>query len=148
MSGAGGKPREATSARVHVRACRYVWRVCQQMTKVCVSRRFGTRVRLGDCVHVCEPTPHCAGLQRPKRLLLPLGGSGLKIMWCAMSGGEQGADSKEPERHTHTHTRCHTPTHTLSHGSDAIWIFFFFLFYGYLTHRLNILIKVSIHKQK
>lgn len=44
-------------------------------------------------VYVCELIPHCAGLQRPKRLLLPLGGSGLKIMWCAVSGGEQGADS-------------------------------------------------------
>lgn len=79
-------------------------------------------MQLGDCVHVCvcELAPHCAGLQRPKRLLLPLGGSGLKIMWCAMSGGEQGADSKEPERHTYTHTHTEQLTHTLSRSSVAI----------------------------
>lgn len=79
--------------------------VCEQVpacVEQCVSADIRSRcVRLGVWAHacdsvtvcVCELSPHCAGLQRPKRLLLPLGGSGLKIMWCAVSGGEQGADS-------------------------------------------------------
>lgn len=71
--------------------------VCRQMTKagVCVCVCLGVSAHVCDLVtvYVCDLIPHCAGLQRPKRLLLPLGGSGLKIMWCAVSGGEQGADS-------------------------------------------------------
>lgn len=58
-----------------------------------------------------------------------------------MSGGEQGADSEEPERHTCTHTNTHTCTIQWCNKD-------FFLFYGYLSHRLSILINVSVHKQQ
>lgn len=115
------------------------WCVC-----LGVSAHVCSLVTVCMCVCVCELAPHCAGLQRPKRLLLPLGGSGLKIMWCAMSGGEQGADSKEPERHTYTHTQSNSHTRLVA----AALLYRHPPLYGYLTHRLNIPINVSIHKQK
>lgn len=68
--------------------------VCEDVTEArSVCRGVSAHVCDLVTVYVCDLTAYCAGLQRPELLLLPLRGSGLKIMWCAVSGGEQGADS-------------------------------------------------------
>ena len=55
-----------------------------------------------------------------------------------------GARASRTHPHPHTHK---TLTHTHSTMAAALYGFFF-LFYGDLTHGLNIPINVSIHKQK
>lgn len=68
--------------------------VCWDVTKAWrVWRGVSAHVCNLVTVYVCDLIAYCAGLQRPELLLLPLRGSGLKIMWCAVSGGAQGADS-------------------------------------------------------
>lgn len=44
-----------------------------------------------------------------------------------MSNGEQGADSKEPERHTYTHPQQITLAHSRTHTHCTVALYGFFL---------------------